>query len=91
MTIKKIIPLSGVTLTDLEDEGVLLSLETKNYYTLNKPGVYVWGLIGDGILSSEIVKRVQEEFSVDKKTAKKNVYEFIDELVKENLVQIVEE
>lgn len=87
---RKLIPHSDVTVTELEDEGVILNLETKTYYTLNKPGVYVWQLINDGILPSEIVKRVQSEFSVEREIAEKNVYDLVDELIKERLVQVIE-
>jgi len=89
MVNKKIAPHPGVTLTEFEEEGVLLNLETKTYYSLNKPGLYVWGLIKDGIIPSEIVERVQAEFSVEKEVAEENVSNIVDELIKEKLVQVV--
>lgn len=87
---KKISPHPEVTTTEFEDEGVLLHLETKTYYTLNKPGVYVWGLIKDGLLPSEIVSCVQNEFSVNKEIAENNVSNLVDELIKEKLVQVTD-
>ena len=90
MVNKKIAPHPEVTLTEFEDEGVLLHLETKTYYSLNKPGLYVWGLIKDGILPTEIVDRVQVEFSVEKEVAEENVSNIVDELIKEKLVQVVD-
>ncbi|MCI0453483.1 MAG: PqqD family protein, partial [Candidatus Dadabacteria bacterium] len=74
-----------------EDEGVLLNLETKTYYTLNKPGIYVWNLIKKGISLSEIARRVKEEFEVDEETADENVSNLIDELVKEQLIKVIDE
>lgn len=88
---KKIEAYPEVTYTELDDEAVLLNLETKAYYTLNKPGMYVWKLIIDGITPGEIVQRVQEEFSVDEGVAKKNVSDLIHELVREELVQVRDE
>jgi len=87
---KKIITSPDVIMTELEDEGVLLNLETKTYYTLNKPGIYVWDLIKDGIMPSEIVKRVKDEFSVEKEVAERKVNELFDELIKENLIQVID-
>jgi len=88
---KKIQSYPEVTYTELEDGGVLLNLQTKNYYTLNKPGIYVWRLIENGLSPGEIVQRVQEEFTVDEETAEKNVSDLIDELVKEKLAQVADE
>lgn len=88
---RKIEPYSEVTCTELDDEAVLLNIETKIYYTLNQPGVYVWRLIKNGHSPSEIAQRVQEEFAVDRETAEKNVSDLIDELVREQLVKVINE
>lgn len=88
MVNKRVSPHTEVTITEFEDESVLLNLETKTYYTLNKPGVFVWSLLKDGLLPSEIVNRVQDEFSVDREVAEKNVLHLVDELIKEKLVQV---
>jgi NACalpha-BTF3-like transcription factor len=88
---KKIEPFSEVTFTELDDEAVLLNLETKTYYTLNKPAIYVWKLLNNRMNLSEIVQRVEEEFEVDRETAEKNVSDLICELVAEQLVQVAEE
>lgn len=87
---KKIVPHPEVILTEFEDEGVLLHLETKTYYSLNMPGLYVWGLIKDGILPTEIVDRLIVTFSVEKEVAEENVSNVVDELIKEKIVQVVE-
>ncbi len=86
----KILPNSEVTITEFADESVLLHLETKTYYTLNKPGVFVWGLIKEGMPADEIVERVRKEFSVEKDVAEKNVMDLIENLIKEKLVEVVE-
>ena len=88
---KKIEPYPNVAYTDLDDEGVLLNLETRDYYTLNKPGMYVWKLIENGLAPNEVVRRVQEEFSVDEEIAIKNVCDLIHELVREKLIQVMDE
>ena len=88
---KKIKPYSEVTYTEFDDEAVLLNLETKIYYTLNKPAIYVWQLLNSGINLSEIVQRVGEEFEVDRETAEKNVSDLIDKLVREQLVRFTDE
>ncbi|MGH7801229.1 MAG: PqqD family protein [Thermodesulfobacteriota bacterium] len=88
---KKVEPYPEVTCTEFEDEGVLLNLETKTYYTLNKPGIYVWNLMINGLSPSEIVQRVKEEFEIDEETADENVSNLIDELVREQLVKVVDE
>jgi hypothetical protein len=90
MTNKRVLPHPDVTMTDFADESVLLHLETKTYYTLNKPGVFVWGLLKEGIPAGEIVERVRKEFSVEKEVAEKNVMDLIENLIKEKLVEVVE-
>ncbi len=88
---KKVEPYSEITCTELDDEGVLLNLKTKTYYTLNKPAIYVWQLLNSGINLGEIVQRVREEFEVDGETAEKNICDLIDELIREHLVRIIDE
>ncbi|HZX14862.1 MAG TPA: PqqD family protein [Thermodesulfobacteriota bacterium] len=88
---KKVEPYPEVTCTEFEDEGVLLNLETKTYYTLNKPGIYVWQLINNGLTPSEIVHRVKEEFEIDEETAENNVSNLIHELIREQLVKVIDE
>ncbi len=88
---KKVQPYPEVTCTEFEDEGVLLNLETKTYYTLNKPGIYVWQLIKNGLSQNEIVQSVMEEFEIDEDTADRNVSNLINELVREQLVKVIDE
>jgi hypothetical protein len=88
---RKIRPNSNVVFTDLDDgTGVLLHLDNKFYYSLNESGCFMWQLIeGEKELTEEkLVDELYAAFDVEKDAASADVKEFVDDLVKEGLVEI---
>jgi len=77
-----------VLLTELPDgTGVLLSLETKFYYTINRTGVLVWRTLENGAVTmGEIARALRERFAVSDDQAAQDVQEVLDNLMAEELV-----
>lgn len=71
-----------------EDEGVLLHLDTKRYYTLNETGSVIWNHLGKGLGLSEIVEKLQQEYEVETQHAQNSVLRLAQELNQEKLVEL---
>ena len=69
-----------------KDEGVLIHLETKLSYALNRTGLKIWCLLKEGLSIDEMVEKLQEEFEVDRDRAKRDVVNLIRELLSLKLI-----
>lgn len=83
-------PSSDVVSTQLdENEAVLLSLETQQYYSLNETGSRVWELLSDGKELDEIAEAITQEWATGREEALAYVKSFLEELREEGLVESV--
>jgi hypothetical protein len=79
-----------IILTELEDgTGVLLSLDSMTYFTLNATGVAVWRAIGQrpGSDVDALAGGLARAFEVEADDAARDVRSLLDELVRERLVR----
>ena len=85
----KVRPDAQVVDTKLDDgEVVLLHLNSKSYFSLNVTGERIWQGLKQGLSLREISQRLQAEFEVDEARADSSVVELVDELTRQNLVQL---
>lgn len=77
-----------VLFTPLVDgDGVLLDLDTKFYFTLNRAGTAVWKQLSLGAQTVDaLVESVVESFDVDPDTARSDVEALLAELRAESLL-----
>ena len=83
------VPNPQVLFTELDDgTGVLLHLDTKFYYTLNRTGVFVWKALqaGDGRTPQAIAKKLTEAFRVELDAAERDVAAVLDEMRADGLL-----
>jgi hypothetical protein len=83
--------LSPTVFTPLEDgTGVLLNLETRCYYNLNKTGAAVWRDIeGKGSISLEdIATAICDRFDVAQDAARIDLRAFLEHLARFNMVRL---
>ena len=67
-------PSSDVVSTQLdEEEAVLLSLETQQYYSLNETGSRVWDLLSDGHDAEAIAEAIAEEVGIEEEIGRAHV------------------
>jgi hypothetical protein len=79
-----------VMLTELADgTGVLLHLETKFYYTLNRTGVFVWKRLGDGSARTvgALAAELARSFRVETAAAEPDVAAVVASMIDEGLVR----
>jgi len=83
--------LSPTVFTPLEDgTGVLLNLETRCYYNLNKTGAAVWrDLEARGsILLDDIVAAICKRFDVVEDAARIDLRAFLEHLARFNMIRL---
>ncbi len=72
----------------LDGEAVIINNETSYYYSLNKTGTYIWGLLVDDEMSvDEVVESVSSEYGLDGETIRQDITAILDNLYKEKLVE----
>jgi len=71
-----------------EEESVLLSLETQQYYSLNETGSRIWDLLSDGHDAEAIALEITKEWDATPKEALEHVEAFLEELREEGLVTV---
>lgn len=67
-------------------EGVLLNLQTKNYYRLNETGQVIWQGITSGKEANAIAKDLSASFDIPEMVALEDVQELINRLTYERLL-----
>lgn len=70
----------------VEDEAVLLNLDTSVYYSLNPVGCRVWELIEKKKDIPAIVAAIRSEYDVDEGRARKDVEKLLQSLLKKKLL-----
>jgi hypothetical protein len=60
-----VIPGSDVVHCDLDGDAVLLNLETRRYFKLNRVSAYVWSHLGDRAEIGTLRQAVIDAFDVD--------------------------
>ena len=80
-----------LTLVSVEDSGALLDVEKRCYHDLNSTAFFIAGLLENGYLYDKIPTALTTEFSVDVITARQDTDDFVEELLRHGLLNIVEE
>jgi hypothetical protein len=78
-----------VLFTELDDgTGVLLNLDTKFYYSMNRTAVFVWKAISGGSAETPeaIARRLTEAFRVDIEVAQRDVTSVVEEMLADGLL-----
>ena len=82
-----ITPQREVIFTDFDDkEGILVDLNTKQYYRLNETGSLVWRALEKGNTVEEIVTELQNAYEVSDEHARASVEKLLLNLETNQLV-----
>ena len=80
-------PHPDVSFTNLDEtESVLLHMKTKQYYSLNETGTFIWDAFQQGASVEDIAERLTEVYDVEADEAAAYVREFFENLSEEGLV-----
>ena len=77
--------------SDLKGEAVVLNLVNGKYYGLNSVGVAIWKSLQTPATLAEIELSIQREFDVDRETCHREVSAFLEKMVEERLIEVLDE
>ena len=63
----------------VDEEAVILDLETSVYASLNNTATFVWARLGEGLSAEEIAEGLAEDYEVNPNEALKDVERLISE------------
>jgi len=82
-------PHGEVVFTELEEEqeAVLIHIETKMYYTLNKTGIEVWNMIQSSHSLEDMVAEFCNRYKIDRERSSQCVARIVNDLLNERLIE----
>lgn len=73
----------------VDGEAVVINLTSTHYYSLNKTGTFIWGLLVDAERSlDDLVEAVAVRYARPNAAVSADVRSVLDELTRENLVVV---
>ena len=91
MTNYAFVPLEHVVATQLDDgEGVLVDLNTKQYYQLNETAMLIWRALESGHPLDQIVAEIMTVFRVDNEHAAASAERLLNQFHERKLVRSAE-
>jgi hypothetical protein len=78
----------GTLHRELQGEGVLLQLDTGEYFGLDEIGERIWTLIAAHGNLAEVQARMLDEYDVDSETLSRDLHGLVDALVSHRLVEV---
>lgn len=82
--------MEGNIVCDVDGEKAMLSLETLKYYNLGDIGGDIWQLLEHKISVRQVIDTLMSEYEVDQWECEVKVVSFLERLVEEKLIQIVD-
>lgn len=77
--------------SELQSEGVILSLTNGKYYGVNEVGASIWAVIQNPATFNSIYSSVMEEYDVESDICRQEILEFLKKMSEEDLVEILNE
>jgi len=70
----------------ISDNGFIFKPSTGESFTTNELGLLIINLLKEGKSADEIIQEITEEFDVDAIAAGRDLYEYLDFLKRENML-----
>lgn len=90
MTVSRYRRHPDIRLTSLEDEGVVLHLGEKRYFTVNETGLVLLEALKSPRSFAELVAELMKEYEVSEETAAETTRAFLDHCMATAVVQETE-
>ena len=74
--------------SEIDDEVVMMNIDTGKYYGMDAIGSRIWELIADEIQVKELIGKLMEEYDVEEEQCRKDVLEFLNQLNANKLLQV---
>jgi hypothetical protein len=73
-----------------ENELVMLNIERSSYYGLEDTGKAIWNHLDEPRSIAALIVHLRTRFAVEPETCEREVLAFVNELLKDDLVRVVE-
>ena len=69
----------------IEDQVVILDLQTSHYYSLNNVGSRIWELLQEGQAEDSVIAAIEAEYEIDGKIARRDFTAFLAQLKRQKI------
>jgi len=76
--------------SEIDDEVVMMNIQSGKYFGMDAVGSRIWQLIEEKIRVKDIIAELLEEYDVTEEQCRSDVLEFLNELYEQNLIQVTE-
>lgn len=80
---------SEVLAQEVDNETVLLDLQSENYFGLDEVGTRIWQLLKEHNKLQKVFDTLQEEYDVDEKQLKDDLNGLLEKLLDAELISVV--
>jgi hypothetical protein len=70
----------------VDDEALIVDLESGGFFSLDRVGTEVWKGLQDGLDLAQIVDAIAGKYGVDEQTVQRDVSELLEDLNREGLM-----
>lgn len=85
----KVVQKDEILASKLDDEVMMMNLESNHYYAMDPVGSHIWQLLQQPITIADLCTSLHQEFEVDEETCQQDTVTFIQQMLDEKLVRIV--
>jgi hypothetical protein len=79
-------PNQSLIVAKIDNDTVLLDLDTGVYFGLDEVGTRIWDLLCEGAIEDEIVDRLGEEYDAEPEQLRADLHDFVEQLHTRGLV-----
>ena len=80
-----------VLVSKVGEESVILDLKSERYFGLDAVGTRMWELLGSQVTVEAAYAALLEEFEVDADRLRTDLYQLIEKLREQGLIEVVDE
>ena len=84
----RVAPRDGVLFQQLQDEAVLLNLDSGQYFGLDPIGTRIWNLLAEGKALPEVTSMIVTEYEVDAVRCEADLLKLLGDLEEQGLVTV---
>lgn len=75
---------------EVDDEMVILDMESENYFGLDEVGTSIWQAMQENEILQEVFNTLLEQYEVEPEVLKKDLSDFVEKLLESGLVEVKE-
>ena len=78
----------GLVAADVADDAILLDIDSGCFFQLNRTGAKIWALVAEPRDFGAVCERMAGSFRIDPDTCRREVGEFVTELLERGVLEV---